>query len=299
MNFTRIEYFLAAAKYLNITKAAKVLYISQPSLSKQIALLEEELGVQLFNRSKNALLLTPAGELIYSEFSKIIPEAEAVLERAKRMKSASNGTLSIGFVESMSIGDTAKKMIRNFSAQEQNVALYIERYSFEALRNKMMDGAIDVAFTISQEIKNMRDIMRAEIEQRQTHIIISANHKLADRETLGLEDLRNETFVLMNKETSHISYDHIFRACRELGFFPKIRYAPNNETILDYLELGAYVSFFDKSIVENRKEKLKFYPSPVGGHFALLCIWKKNNPNPALNEFIKYLPSKPTCLEKS
>ena len=91
INITRIEYFLMAAKYMNFTKAANLLYISQPSLSKQIAILEEELGQQLFDRSKRNLTLTPAGRVLCSGFEKLMPEIESLVEKVKQIK---NGTTS-------------------------------------------------------------------------------------------------------------------------------------------------------------------------------------------------------------
>ena len=290
MNFTRIEYFLAAAKYLNFTKAANVVYISQPSLSKQIALLEDELGVALFDRKPRALQLTPAGKLLFNEFNRLMPEIEAITEKVKRMKKDRLDTLFVGFVESIYLGEAAAKLIRDFSANATNVDMLIERHGFEALHNKIIDGSIDIAFTFSTQIGKMKDIMSAEIEPRQRYIIMSTEHRLAELDEIGIDDLRGETFALHGKSEPLVLCDDIIEECGKRGFYPKIRYAPSVDSILDYLELAGCIAFLDKSIIENRLGRLKYYPTSMKKQFSLVCVWKKNNRNPALKEFIKYLP---------
>ena len=288
MNFTRIEYFLAAAKYLNITKAANVLYISQPSLSKQIALLEDELGVPLFDRTARALKLTPAGKLVCHEFGKLMPEIDSISEKVKRFRKSRSEAFFIGCVEAIYLGEKAAKIVRDFSSQAADVDTFIERHGFETLHSKLSDGSLDAVFTFSTQIGKMKDIMYTEIEQRQRYIIMSASHKLASKENIGIEDLRGETFVVHDK--SMMLCDDIIGACEKAGFQPKIIYAPQVAAMLDYIELTGCITFLDKSIVENRLGRLKYYPSTLEMRFNLICVWKKGNKNPALAEFIKYLP---------
>lgn len=291
MNITRIEYFLMTAKYMSFTKAANLLYISQPSLSKQIAVLEEELGQQLFDRTKRTLTLTPAGKVLYSGFEKLMPEIESLVEKIKQIKNDDYAMLCIGCVESIYLSNAVIKMLGEFSAKNNNVDLIFERCDFDGIRKKTMDGTFDVAFTISHQIEKMNDIESTEIEKRKRYVILSSNHRLAESAEINFKDLKDETFILMDKDKSLVAYDDIFDACRDIGYFPKIRYAPNNETILDYLEIGVGVAFLDKSIIENRSKRLTSFPINIGCGFSLVCIWKKNNNSPVLKEFIKYLPN--------
>jgi DNA-binding transcriptional LysR family regulator len=290
MNFTRIGYFLVAAKYLNFTKAADVLYISQPSLSKQIALLEEELGLQLFDRTKRTLVLTSAGNYMYQEFSRLMPEMKSIVDKVRRMKDDEVRTLYLGCVETLNLGDEVTGMIRGFKEHMERIELHIERSPFDIIRNGIIDGSLDVAFTISTQIHESKDLVSFELEKRRRYIIISTSHRLASKERIVFEDLRDETFALFDPEIAMISYDEIFNECKKAGFFPKIRYAPNNSTIIDYLEMSGCIAFLDKSFANNRQETLKYYDMQNGRRFSLVCVWRKDNTNPALHEFIKYLP---------
>ncbi len=289
MNITRIEYFLMAAKYMNFTKAAAQLYITQPSLSKQIAILEEELGQKLFERSKKNISLTYAGKLMYTEFERILPQITSVIEKVRQINNEAVGILVLACVESLYISNKMTEIISKFSEEFREIDLFYERCSFETIRNRLNDGTIDIAITISNQIKNPDEFNVVEIEQRKRYIILSSNHKLAKKESLSIADLKGETIIMMEREKSLVTNDDIYDAFRELGYFPKIRYAPSNETILDYLEFGSGIAFLDKSMIENRKDRLKCYPTSLKSCFSLVCIWKKENTNPALQEFTKYL----------
>ena len=84
--------------------------------------------------------------------------------------------------------------------------------------------------------------------------------------------------------------DDIIEECGRLGFSPKIRYAPDVDAMLDYLELTGGIAFLDKSITENRQGRLKYYPTKLEKRFDMVCVWSMRNRNPALKEFLKFLP---------
>ena len=224
INITRIEYFLMAAKYMNFTKAANLLYISQPSLSKQIAILEEELGQQLFDRSKRNLTLTPAGRVLCSGFEKLMPEIESLVEKVKQIKNDAYDILYVGCVESIYLSNSVIKALGEFSANSKNVELIFERCDFDTIRKKTMDGTFDVSLTISHQISHERH--RKHYHREKEKILNSVGQPQTGRQGAGrLQDLKDETFILMDKEKSLVSYDDIFSACRENGYFPRIRYA--------------------------------------------------------------------------
>lgn len=88
MNTIQIKYFLTTAQYLNITKAAQKLYISQPALSKQLHTIEDELGMELFIKSGKKMQLSPAGKVLYEELRDFDKTYEGILRRAKMAKGA-------------------------------------------------------------------------------------------------------------------------------------------------------------------------------------------------------------------
>ena len=95
MTTKTLEYFLVVVKHLNISKAAKELFISQPALSKQISQLEAELGVSLFDRTKHSLKLTYAGEVLLSETNELFNKREELLQRVRAAGNVSENDLHL------------------------------------------------------------------------------------------------------------------------------------------------------------------------------------------------------------
>ena len=144
MNYKRItllqiEYFIAVARHLNFTEAAKSLYVSQPSLSKQIAILEDEIGIQLFFRTKRDVRLTAAGMVLLKEMGGVIEQIENAIEKSKKPDLGENSTLTIGCLDAMDMRTFLPTIIKKFKEKYPNVNLILERHSFKVLREKLIN----------------------------------------------------------------------------------------------------------------------------------------------------------------
>ena len=93
MTIFQIKCFLNVAEYLNFTEAANHLFVAQSSLSRNISNLEEELGMQLFVRTKKYVRLTPCGAVLYEEFSKLLKLGEAAVQKARNAELGENGSI--------------------------------------------------------------------------------------------------------------------------------------------------------------------------------------------------------------
>lgn len=134
ITLTQIEYFIAAAKYLNFTEAAKNLYVSQSSLSKQIALLEEETGVELFIRTNRDVRLTLAGEVLFKELSGIPEHINVAIEKSRQYNLMENGSIKIGCLEAMDTSTFLPTVIKKIKQVYPNINIILERHSFKLLR---------------------------------------------------------------------------------------------------------------------------------------------------------------------
>lgn len=104
MDLRQLRYFVAVARERNFTRAAEQLHIAQPPLSRQIQLLEEELGVELLSRSARPVRMTEAGRLFYEQALQILGRVEQMAESTRRVGRNQNRVLSIGFVPSTLYG---------------------------------------------------------------------------------------------------------------------------------------------------------------------------------------------------
>lgn len=281
----QIEYFLAVAKYLSFTEAARNLYISQPSLSKQIAMLEEEMGVKLFFRTKRDVRLTPSGAVMYRELKGLTEIIEKAIDKSKQPELGDNLTLTIGCLEAMDTDLFMPPLIRLFKEKYPEVTLVVERHSFRALREKIISGALDIVFTLSFEMDDIPGIICDEVYKENSGIFMSNTNPLAAKEEISLEDLKDEKFVMISRDESPNGFDGIIALCRKHGFKPDIvKQLPNIESLLLCVELGLGVTIFDSNIRMSGKSGLKFFKL-YDDFLGVVMAWRKDNLNPAVSMF--------------
>jgi len=128
------------------TEAAKSLYVSQPSLSKQIAILESEIGVQLFYRTKRDVRLTQAGVVFFKELNGISELIESAVEKSRNPDLGESGTITIGCLEAMDTGKFLHAIVKKIMLKHPSVNIIFERHTFKMLREKFINGTLDIIF---------------------------------------------------------------------------------------------------------------------------------------------------------
>ncbi len=248
INLLQIEYFLTLARHLNFTEAARHLFISQPALSKQIALLEKEIGARLFFRTRRSVRLTPAGAVFYRELDSIVKDIEQAIDLARQPVIGENDSLTIGCLEAMNT-PFLPKLIKQFRQRYPGVRLIFERHSFKPLREKFLAGEFDIIFTLGHEIKDTPDVIWDTFFKAKPYVFMSSSHPLAGKKDLKLEDMKDEGFVMVSRDESPTSYDTTIALCRSHGFTPKIiKEMPNVESVLFSVESGVGIAVYDTSV---------------------------------------------------
>ena len=281
----QIEYFLAAAKYLNFTEAAKNLYVSQPSLSRQIAILESEIGAQLFFRTRRNVRLTPAGTVLHKGLNGIIGSIEDAIEKAQQPGLGENSTITIGCLESMNTSTFLPTIIRKFKEKHKNTNLILESHSFKQLRENFIKGKLDIIFTLSFEMDDSLGIVWDTVYKGNSYIIMDVSNPLANSKSLSIKDLKNENFVIISRDESPKGFDSIINLCRINGFEPKIvKQLPNVESVLLCVEAGVGVAVFDSQVRYNSNNVKVF---KVEDDFInVIMAWKQENMNPSIPLFV-------------
>lgn len=290
INIQQIEYFLAVAKHLNFTEASHSLYISQPTLSKQIALFEEEINAQLFIRNKRKVSLTPAGELLNSKLGGILQELDSVLNQATQVGSGYDMLLDIGCLDALDTSDFLVRSTELFKEKYPNVQISFERASFKNLRNKMINNEFDLTFTLSFEVEGLQDDLEyREIWETSSSIITTDKHPLAKKNDLTLADFKEDAFVVLSRDETPNGFDGIIAICRQHGFTPKItKFVSNIESLILCVETGIGVALVDTNIALNSKSKIVKHQ--VDNDFIkVVAVWRKDNKNPALKLYQEML----------
>ncbi len=291
INLQQIEYFLAVAEKLNFTEAARSLYISQPSLSKQISLLEEELGFRLFIRNKRMVRLTPAGEVLNRRWRKWITELEISVEEAVKANASYEGEIKVGMINTMAVQKYIEPVFARFSEKYPQTMLSFESYSFKELREKLLNGELDIIFTFyfDFDFQLNDDIDWKCVEEMRLCLVVPRSNPLAQRDDLTLADVKNEPFILISPTDSPSGVNRIVDLCRTYGFQPNVKkYVPNISSLAFSIANGNGIAIHsDKDLFEN-DDRLRFYPIPDRTHDSdLIAVWRRKNSSPGLRAIIQ------------
>lgn len=209
MNLRYIRYFLAVAEHQSFTRAAQALYISQPALSQHIKALEENLGVQLFDRSGRKIRLTDSGE-VYLHY---VQQAFQVLNEGKRviheMESLSQGSLRLAVTPSF-ITYFIGPLISELYALYPNVTVQVQESSQDNIENMLLKDEIDIGIGFDET--HSSNIASEPLLIEKLTLVAAANHPFAKYNAITADDLRDENFILLNpKFATRLQIDHHFR----------------------------------------------------------------------------------------
>ena len=158
ISFQQIDYFLTVADVLSFTEAARILYISQPALSKQINVIETELGFPLFVRNKRHVVLTPEGISLHRDWKSLSQNMESSIYNAKLLRNHASGELYIGCSDTFDYSDVLPKLVRNFMSDYPQINVDASSHSFKTLRESLLADKMDIIFTPYFELDGLTDV---------------------------------------------------------------------------------------------------------------------------------------------
>lgn len=256
LNFRRLECFLVVAEELHFGRAAERLSMAQPPLSRQIARLEEEVEAELFDRSRNQIRLTQAGEELMSRTRRLLTEAEDMRLAVRHYGQGAYGRLRIGFVASAMYGAVAQS-VKAFRADYPDVNLCLQPMSNVALKTALIQRRIDVAFTRpgidDPELKSVR------LMDESLVLALPEGHPHAGASSLALSSLSQETFILYPERPRPSYADRVLSICSQHGFQPPENlFVMDCQTALGLVAIGAGVAVVPGSVVDSPGKGLRY-----------------------------------------
>lgn len=289
INETSIRCFLTLAKVLNFTETAKLMYMTQQSVSKYIAKLEEDLGFQLFIRTKHYVMLTRAGRNFYEFFSRMEEEFNEVVEQTKQYYDNVNGSLLIGHLEWLEISSGISNALRLLKSKKPKLHFVIEKHPQFELNELFLQRKLDLIITYSEFAPKGPGIMQMKAMETPLVLLVSPDHPKV-REDATVDDFRNEPFIkaAASRERLSESKHRALRQCKELGFTPsEIIISANLESAYTAVKFGQGVLVSTMLSRMSLNSELVCYP--IGKMEELLCFWHEDQENPAVAEFAEAL----------
>ena len=202
MEFRVLQYFLAVTREGNISAAAQSLHLSQPSLSRQLKELEEELGVTLFIRGRRRIELTEEGLILRKRASEMMQLVELTESEISEVKNDISGTLSIGAGESRSMRRITA-VFKELKGQYPNIRLHIVSGDTEDLQDRLDRGLLDFALIFTDFDKEAYHYMPSSSKEI-FGVIMRKDSDLADKDFITIKDLYNKPLIVSRANGLHL-----------------------------------------------------------------------------------------------
>lgn len=214
----RLRYAVAVADELNFTRAAERLGVSQQVLSEQIRRLEDELGLQVFDRTTRQVRVTSHGRQILDEARAVVGAADALRDRARRLASAQAGVVRLGYSRSTAF-DTAP-LVSAVTEARPELRVEVREVPSRQLPQSVRDGDVDVA--LSRWADDTDQLFAHTLRRLRSGVILRAGDALAGRAEVALGDLAGRSLVMHRREDAPARHDATLAACAEAGVEPEI-----------------------------------------------------------------------------
>lgn len=292
INETSIRCFLTLCDTLSFTETAHRMYMTQQSVSKYIAKLEEDLGFRLFIRTHHYVALTRAGEIFHRTFSLSASAFAAAMEEARRYYDELPNSLHIGYLEGLEISSRIGDALRALKAARPGLQFSGEKRSQGELNEMFRTRQMDLIITYKEFAPQTPGIQRAKVLDTPLVLLVTPEHPLA-ADTAAYTDFAHEPFIKAAAAGEPLSQSkhRAQKQCLSLGFSPsEIIIMPNLESAYMAAELGQGVFVSTMLSRISRQSSLNAYP--IGQTEELLCLWHEDQENPAVADFV-------SCLKES
>ena len=287
MELRVLRYFLTVAREESITKAAEALHITQPTLSRQLAQMEEDMGVRLFDRGTRKIVLTNEGILLRRRAEEILELVDKTRREVAAQEETVEGTVSIGSGDLGAV-QILPEIIHSFHEQYPKVDFDLYTATADHVKERMDQGLTDVGLLLEPINMEKYDFIRLE-KKEQWVVAMHPDAPLAQKETIIVEDLKSVPLILPRRLSVQSELASWFGE-----YFGKLNVLftsdlPSNSNIMVHERLAysliikGSISFWDERKITYRSLSPKLTASSV-------LAWKRRQPfSLATTKFIEHM----------
>jgi len=289
MELRHLRYFVAVAGEENVSRAALKLHVSQPGLSRQIRDLEDELGLELFERSAKSVSLTEAGRVFWDEAEAILKRVDSAIEATRTAARGGVGELHVGYAPS----PTARLLpaaLRAFQGAAPGVRVLLYDLSTEEMLAKLRDGVLQLAILVKPERAMLRGLKFEELAKDAIHVAVAPGHPFAKRRSVRIEDVAGERLLAY----SRAGYPEYHESLAEM--FGKGKRGPRIaeehdgiNSLAAAVAAGSGVALVSESVACLAGPRMKLVPiRPAPKPLVIGAAWAASGIAPAAQDFLKH-----------
>lgn len=289
MTTYQIGAFLTLSETLNYTKASARLHTTQPNLSKMISNMEQEIGIQLFSRSRRDVSLTPAGAAFLREAETMLEAYDRAVTNAKEADEGIRGNIKVGFLGS-ALHTRLPPVVRRFKQLHPKISLELYDYTYSPLMTALTDRKIEVALLPDRELEFIPKLEKKFIYSDDMCAVLPRGHRLAGMKYIEVGDIKNEPFIMMDPRISDRDCDLVNSICMTGGFVPNVVYEANTLTnLMLMVACGFGISILAHHMTNLASDDICFVRiKGFEGYFKMVCAWRRDT-NPAIPKLVQVL----------
>jgi DNA-binding transcriptional LysR family regulator len=282
MELRQLQYFVAIAEHESFRRASEDLVIAQPALSAQIAKLESELGLALFERVGRGVRLTDPGRLVLLEARRALAAADAVIGMARAGAQGAVGSLRIGYSRIFPFRDMTR-ILRAFRKRRPQIVLDLAEYPSEEQLRLLRAGELDCALVRLPEDLDDDELVSYPVVLVRSMVALPREHRLAKRRTIPLRELADEDWVALARQVEISFRDHFVALCRSAGFTPRITQETNDVRIIyGFVAAGLGVAMASSAGRDLGVRRVQFIATSPDFTFRFYAVTRRAANAPAL-----------------
>ena len=292
MNYNKLKYFYEIAKIQNLSRASELLYVSQSSLSKTIADLEEDFGTLLFERSSRRLRLTEAGKELQRQLDPIFSNEQTIYDKVRQASLSGTDQLSaklaLGYM-AFHNGLLLPEIIKSFHQQYPSIEVSATRYNKKELFKKLDNKSIDALWAVftMDELSDEHDYIL--LDKHHFSVIVKDDHPLAGRKSVSITELQNERFIAHGHRKNSNEYAYYFDWCNRCGMQPNIVAEYDYlESVLILVQYGAGIALLSDAAPIAAFKNLVSIPLNNSPVLYSGIFWRKDNLSKATSAFTEF-----------
>ncbi|WP_249870736.1 LysR family transcriptional regulator [Oceanobacillus saliphilus] len=289
MDTKQLAYFIEVAKQKSFTRAAEVLCLSQPTISKMVKNLETELKVELIDRSAKKIELTVAGEIVLEEGQKILGMIDDLSDLLNDMMNLKKGKLKIGIPPLIGFL-FFPKILKGFRDLYPEISIQIVEQGANKLKQAVHEGILDLG-VVALPVEDEFDVVP--IVKEEMMLFVHASHSLATREKVSLLEVKDESFVHFQDDST--LYQQVIQECKQAGFQPHVSYQSTYwDFITEMIRQNLGITIFPRSLANKVDQRdIKAIPivdPPIIWRLGII-LNKNKYVSYATREMVEYISS--------
>ncbi|WAH36182.1 LysR family transcriptional regulator [Alicyclobacillus dauci] len=288
MDLRQLHYFLAVANHLSFSKASQALHVSQPTLSKMVKNLEDELGLVLIDRSTRRMQLTDAGTVVQSHAETVFRSLHDLNTALSDVTHMRRGSIKLGLPPVIG-ASFFPRIIAEFHRLHPQVRIQLVEEGGKMVESSLLTGSIDVGVVVLPVEDDMFKVVP--LVERELKLVVHVSHRFSQADEVPLGALQGESFIIFRKGFS--LYHHIREACIREGFEPRVDYESSQwDFIGEMVASNLGIAFLPETVcarLPSQETEVVPATKPII-HWNLALIWPKDQyVSHATREFISFV----------